>query len=289
MNHDFRWIEGIEEGRLSLVGIIRANRWMNDSIPKRKRGFKIALAALVTATAALYIVFGISMGKSSRDTKLFAALLLAAITLIYMFMLLILRYVYINKPARRYKKALETGYPGLDASSEGSIKSHVWSMEGDPHVMLYNLCQLILWEGEARALQGTPPNEVYSPAERIVLDVCRTNDIEKELVDLYRGHEHELAYLEGAIDSFKAIGADAEASVWAEARAVFEGLEASDGEAQGEKAFALSYDGETLYRFTEGMKNRVFDLKAKIAECRDDTEMKLCRYVAQHRSEFVFK
>ena len=150
---------------------------------------------------------------------------------------------------------------------------------------LYNLEPLIVWEGASRNKEYDP----YTPNERIVLDVWRTNNIDRELYDYYQHKDHEISYLESVINSFYTIKADEEAQIWANVIILLERIQIieydQDIETFNDKHIYSIHgiDGEARFACEEEDKNVLNDLKDQLKEVREDTERKLYQYVLEHR------
>lgn len=281
----------------SLVGLLQENRKVNKEYQKKNKGFKIAIIVEV-AVFALYLLFFIFLGMRNftRETRNVILILSIGIILIFLLMDIILWYLMIYKPKKDFFKKAESSFPGIDLSSESSMKKYLWTFEG--RELLYNLIPIIEWEGGIRNVGGALPNESYTPNERIVLDVWRTNNIDQELYGYYYHGEHVISYLEGVVDSFSKIGAIGEAKIWAEAYHLFEKLERieddtinpepNDTNVRDDINYYIYSYGGAQFAFTE--ENRVWlaDLKKRHEALREDTEKLLYEYVMEHKEELKY-
>lgn len=285
----------------SLVGLLQENRKVSKEFQKKNKGFKIAMITEVVLFAAMILIFVIfGMRGSSRDTRNFVLIFLLAICLFFVLLDVFLWFTNIYKPKKDFIKKAKAGYPGVDLSSESSMKNYLWTLKN--RELLVNLMGLIVWEGAIRNAGGFVGDNTYTKTERVVLDAMRTKNIDHELYYYFQYAEHVISYLEGVIDSFYTIGADDEAKIWTEARELFTKLEILDEDSDAPEPndtnvrddveyyiYALNGDdGEAKFAFTEAQRTWLTDLKYRHSACRVDTEMKLYDYVMEHKDEFKF-
>lgn len=279
----------------SLVGLLQEDRRVNKEFQKRNKGFKIAMlaeAAVFAAYVLIFVVFG--MRSFSRDARNMALILCLATILIFALLDVFIWYISIYKPKQAFLKKARAAFPGIDLSSESSIKKYLWTFED--RELLYNLAPLIVWESAIRNAGGfVSRNTAYTPTERVVLDVWKTSDIDRELYDFYHHGEHELSYLEGVVGSFAEIGASDEAQIWAEAGRLFERLEKLDPDADAVRAYESCYicsvngiDGEARFACGEEERAWLTALKQRHAALREDTEKRLYAFVLAHKEDFKY-
>lgn len=319
MNDEFKWIEKVERSELSLVGLINANRQMEEEMGKRRRTMWIILGVLAVIALALAVYVGFSLldpRAGSHDRQF--TMMLGGVCLVAMlaFAPAIGIGLYKNtfKPAKRYKEALAVGYPGLDASSEDAMCSYVWTYANDPGKLLGNLSALIAEKGAQRKVRGETYSVSFTPAEQVVLDLWQyAPEIYHELYDLQVSGESEMEYLANVVNSFNAIGATGEADAWLEVRELFAELGVWDFEGEPDEDPMLDPEDEnwTRYKlpttgehvwvwdvdedggepraFTEGQRERFLELETRLADCHDDTQAKLYDFVLQNRILFGFE
>lgn len=300
MNNDFKWIADIEQGNTSLIGLIDANRWMEAEMARRRRGFKIGVIAFISVVAAFILFFSVAVllnprsSRVDRESAMMFGGILLVVALIFGALFAVLGYGNIFGPYKRYKAALAKAYPGLDTSSEAAIKSYVWTYADDPHVMVVNLCKLILREGEQRKVRGEI-GDVYTPIESTVLDVWRTSYLWGELESLEEDRDAELEKLAGAVESFHAVGAHMEAQVWTEVYELFCELKPYSWYVENMPYGVGSVwtrggddEDESTYAFTESQRDLMDELALRLDDARPDTEAKLAEYALQHKDEFAF-
>lgn len=281
MNKDFDWIEKIERGDTTLAVIIQPCRFMEKRTAEYSRKYSTAMYALAFITVALFISRLARTHNPSLDDVVMGSFIHLIGFGICAAMLLFVRHTMITRPYERYRKALAKAYPGLDTSSEGSMRSYVWRLADEPKRFLTELCAFIGLAVAARELADEEPGEIYASPEGTVLNVWQTNSLEREMDDLGQYHEHEIAYLENAIGSFREVGADEEAEAWGEVLAIFLEVEERRKRDGDEAADMHLNDSE--------VRERLSALEERLTECRPETEVKLRDYALQHKYEFDFE
>ena len=278
--------------RIYIYDVLRRKRELDANAEKHKRGIKVVLiVGAVIAVALILLAVLVLLRDSGRDTRVFVALLLTVIFLAYFVpSLLIAPYTYVVKPRKEFEKKVAADFPGIDMSSEAAIKSHVWTLTGEPKRLVDNLRGIVVWQANVeRGMRGEYYYEKYTPLERVLIEVSHTHSIANELRDLEEEdplYYDEVRYLEGAVESFKTIGADEEAQIWDQARLLFIELQ---------KTYEYAYEGyseneyaERVLKYSSEVKGKLTELEHQLEECRPDTERKLYDYVMRHKSEFGF-
>lgn len=312
MGNEFDFMPKVERGECSLAELIRINYQMEETIGKRRRAMWIILGVLAAIGVALAAYVGLHMldPRAGNHDRQFA-IMLGVVSLVTMLAFApaigIALYRSTIKPAKRYQKALQAGYPGIDASSEAAIKSYVWNYAGDPGKLLDNLSRLIVVHGDAA-------RDHVTSAEQVVLDLWMYAPRPyRELYDLQLSEESEMVYLANLVNSCNAIGATDEADAWLEVRELFAELEIWDFEGEqdedpmidpdnvnwarhkstvtGEYIWLWGVDeyGDVPRAFTEEQRTRFLELEERIAACHDDTQDKLYDFVMQNRILFGFE
>ena len=112
-------------------------------------------------------------------------------------------------------KALAVAHSGLDLDDDGSIQSYVWEREGHPDSLLTRLYSWLVWKSRETAL---------SPAEQVAKDVWDLSDINVEAFEfgVHANPAGDVERIERGIASFRAIGADKAADIWAQALPLLE-------------------------------------------------------------------
>lgn len=285
----------------SLVGLLQENRRVTKEFQKKNKGFKVAIVSEFVIFAVFLLIFvGFGMRDFSRDTRNFVIILLIAIILIFALLDIFLWYMTIYKSKKDFIKKAKDGYPGVDLSSESSIKKYLWTFKD--REFLLNLVPLIAWDVASRNAGGAVGPNSYTDTERVIRDVWTTYSIDRELYDYYFHGEHEISYLEGVVGSFSKIGAVGEAQIWAEAYHLFEKLEKIEDDTIAPEAndtnvcddvnyYVYAINGiEGLARFACTEEERVWltDLKQRHEELRENTEKLLYEYVMEHKDEFQY-
>lgn len=318
MNDEFKWIEKVERGELSLVGLVNANRRMQEEMGKRRRTMWVILGVLAAIGLALaaYVAFGLVNPRAGSHDRQFVLMLggFCLVTmLIFAPMIGFALHKGTLKPAKRYREALQKGYPGIDVSSEAAMRSYVWTYANDPGKLLGNLSALIAEKGNMRKVRGETYTVSFTPAEQVVLDLWQyAPEIYHELYDLQVSDDSEMEYLANVVNSFNAIGAADEANAWTEVRELFGELGIWDFEgepdedpmldpedenwaryktpATGEHVWVwdVDEDGGEPRAFTEAQRERFLELEVRLADCRPDTDTKLYEFVLQNRILFGF-
>ena len=205
MNDEFKWISTVEAGEVTLAGLVRANRQMEEKLAKRRRTMWVILGVLAAIALALaaYVGFNLLDPRAGSHDRQFA-LMLGGVCLVAMlaFAPAIGIGLYKNtlKPAKRYKEALQKGYPGIDTSSEDAMRSYVWTYANDPGKLLGNLSALIAEKGAQRKVRGETYSVSFTPAEQVVLDLWQyAPEIYHELYDLQVSGDSEMEYLANVV------------------------------------------------------------------------------------------
>ena len=278
--------------RLTIVGVLRRKRELDRETEKRKRGLKTTLIT-GAVVMVLYILFAVFVVMSDFNSELlvFVAILLATTFLIFVIPALLFgHYINVVKPRKEFEKEVAADFPGMDLSSEAAIKSHVWALADEPKRLIDNLRELVIWQANyERDMKAAPYYEKYTPLERVVIEVSQTNSIADELRDLEEedpDYFDEVRYLEGAVESFRAIGADEEAQIWDQVCLLFDELQ---------KTYEYAYEGysenayaERVLKYSSEVKERLVELEYQLEQCRPNTERRLYDYVMQHKPEFGF-
>ena len=277
MSGDFDWIERIERGDATLVEIVLPCRLMEKITAEYSRKYGSATYALAFIAAVLLVTRLFRMSNPSLydvAMQLIFGLLAFGICAA---MILFVRHTKITRPYERYRKALAKAYPGLNVSSDYSVRSCVWGLADEPNRFLRELCGFLAREAAARELADAGPGEALASPEGTVLNVWQTNSLERELDDLGQYHEHEIAHLKNVIGYYRKVGAEEGAREWEAVLAIFaeaEGRRTRHGDAAAEE-----------YLSSGEVRERLAGMEERLAECRPETEAKLRDYALQHKGE----
>lgn len=252
----------------SLLHLLEQHCGFKATMEGRQRGLRIASITLL-ATYALYVVVTFVVifiiGPHNVEMLDFFVVLLTFLMLAFTVIFLLCNHFLIKRPQARYVKALAEAHPGLDLDDEGSIQSYIWQREGHPDSFLPGLYNWLVWKSHEMAL---------SPVEQVVKDVWNLNDINVEVFEfgVHANPAGDVERIERGIVSFRAIGADKAADIWAQALPLLEKV------------------GGTV-RSMHQMEGEIYDqlgeLNEQLYELEDQTHALLYDYVVKHKAEFV--
>lgn len=288
METNFDWIEKVEKGELFLTRLFALNEQMNETMYKHKRGLKIAIVASAVVLVVLFAMFAVLVAnpRNSRADHDFFVILGAiscGTVLAFALVLIVVRAYYIVAPERRYKRALEAGYPGLDPNNAESAKNYVWTYTDDPRKLLDNLYYLAVHGVQTPAgcyyIADKKNNiNVIPDAASVFMDVWGTYDVSLEVDAFIENPIDVPENIKHAIESMKVIGANASADVWEEVYQVLEGRYSS----------AETFDAQLEELYSPEVQKSLEELEARAFDCWDETVALLFDYVIQHKSEFAF-
>ncbi len=271
----------------SLVRLLQEYRRVKKEFEKRNKGFKtVLIVEIVIFVVYLLLFIGLGMRNFSRATRNVTLIICLGVILLFLILDGFVWIFTVNKPKRDFLKKVKAQFPGIDLSSEESIKNYLWNFKD--REFLSNLASLIVWEA------GSREPTTYTEIEQVVLDVWRTNHIDHELYEYYFYGEEELTYLEGVINHFYTIGANEEATIWKETRELLSHIKKLDYEDHPELDDTTSIysidgmDGEARFLCKEEDRVWLNDLKQRHQMVREKTEKLLYKYVMEHFRKETF-
>ena len=282
-----------KENYRSLTGLLRANRRTEKELQKKRKSFKTAVITGSAVMTFFLVAMLISLRNTfSKQTLWAMAFFWILVVLIYVPLFAGIWYFQVRKPQKKYLKEVYADFPGIDMSSEKSIKDYLWNFKD--RELLYNLAPLIVWEGAKRKADDRLDHYSFTPVERTVLNVWDTYSLDNELYSFYQYGQRELDYLERVAASFREIGAEEEGQLWEEARSLCERLEKLKYGADPDKASQPQVylidgdDGEVGFGCSDEDRALLDSLKKRIAELHEYSERKLYDYVMERKAEFRF-
>lgn len=252
-----------------LLHLLEQHRDFKATMVGRQRGLRIAAIALM-ATYALYVVVTcvviFIIGPHNVEVLDFFVVLLTFLMLAFTLIFLLCNHILIKRPQARYAKALAEAHPGLDLDDEDSIQGYVWEREGHPDSFLPGLYNWLVWKSHETAL---------SPAEQVAKDVWDLSDINAEVFEfgVHESTTGDVKRIERGIASFRAIGADRAADIWAQALPL---LEKVGGAVR------------SMHQMEGEIYDQLGDLNEQLYELEPETHALLYDYVMQHKAEFRF-
>jgi len=252
-----------------LLHLLEQHRDFKATMVGRQRGLRIAAIALL-ATYALYVVVTcvviFIIGPHNVEVLDFLVVLLTFLMLAFTLIFLLCNHILIKRPQARYAKALAEAHPGLDLDDEDSIQGYVWEREGHPDSFLPRLYSWLVWKSREKSL---------SPVEQVVKDVWYLDDINAEVFEfgVHANPAGDVERIERGIASFRAIGADRAADIWAQALPL---LEKVGGAVR------------SMHQMEGEIYDQLGELNEQLYELEPETHALLYDYVMKHKAEFVF-
>lgn len=255
-----------------LLHLLEQHRDFKATMEGRRRGLRIAVWSCL-GVWALFVVIGLAARwfnfseilASDKYSIGFVDVFFVGLALVLFVIVLLCSHVLIKLPQARYAKALNEAHPGLDLDDEDSIQGYVWEREGHPDSFLPRLYSWMVWKSR---------ESVLSPAEQVVKDVWNLSDINAEVFEfgVHESTAGDVKRIERGITSFRAIGADRAADIWAQALPLLEKV-------GGAVRSMHQMEGE-LY-------DQLGDLNDQLYELEEETHALLYDYVMKHKAEFV--
>jgi len=252
-----------------LLHLLEQHRDFKATMVGRQRGLRIAAIALL-ATYALYVVVTcvviFIIGPHNVEVLDFLVVLLTFLMLAFTVIFLLCNHILIKRPQARYAKALAEAHPGLDLDDEDSIQGYVWEREGHPDSFLPRLYSWLVWKSREKSL---------SPVEQVVKDVWYLDDINAEVFEfgVHANPAGDVERIERGIASFRAIGANRAADIWAQALPL---LEKVGGAVR------------SMHQMEGEIYDQLGELNEQLYELEPETHALLYDYVMQHKAVFVF-